>query len=96
MDRTFHALVHGRASRSPGAGRRSTWFTPGGAAGAASPAPHQGGTRRGLNRLEVDAIDLGFGEASVGAASRYGVTLKNNRAIPDIVRRRDDRRRQPG
>jgi nitrite reductase (NO-forming) len=95
MDRTrFFALVAATAlvavACAPAAGAPTWTFTPGGGAGgAASPAPTQGGTAGGevLGTLEVNAVDLGFEpkELSVEAAGRYGVTLKNNGAIPHDI-----------
>jgi nitrite reductase (NO-forming) len=94
MDRTrFSALVAAVAivavACAPAAGAPTWTYTPGGAAGAATPGPTQGGTAGGevLGQLEVNAVDLGFEpkELSVEAAGRYGVTLKNDDAIPHDI-----------
>ena len=91
MDRTrFSALVAAVAivavACAPAAGAPTWTYTPG---GAASPAPTQGGTAGGevLGNLEVNAVDLGFEpkELSVEAAGRYGVTLRNDGAIPHDI-----------
>ncbi|MEW5991292.1 MAG: multicopper oxidase domain-containing protein [Chloroflexota bacterium] len=91
MDRTrFLALTTAVAlvavACAPAAGAPTWTYTPGGAAGAASPAPGQGGTAAGevLGQLAVEAFDLGFtpAELSVAEPGRYAVTLTNSGAIP--------------
>ena len=94
MDRTrISALVVAVAvvaiACAPAAGAPTWTYTPGGAAGGASPAPTQGGTANGdvLGSLELDAVDLGFApaELSVEKAGRYAVTLTNTGAIPHDI-----------
>ena len=94
MDRTrFLALTAAVAlvavACAPAAGAPTWTYTPGGAAGAASPVPTQGGTAGGevLGTLKVESFDLGFApkELSVEKAGRYAVTLNNTGAIPHDI-----------
>jgi nitrite reductase (NO-forming) len=91
MDRThFSALAATIAlvavACAPAAGAPTWTYRPNVPAGAATPAPTQGGTAGGevLGVLEVTAIDLGFEpkELSVDKAGTYEVHFMNNGAIP--------------
>ena len=81
----FVSIVAIVAGACAPAGHMPTWtYTPGGAAGAPTPAASQVQTGDVLGTLEVKSVDLGFEpkDLKVDKAGTYTVKLTNSGAIP--------------